>query len=70
MEILFPIEAMGANQVIVMVVVPVKVTRTDVGGSGLGGAIISIIIVDNYDALYILLFLDDALLVQNLTSNL
>ena len=37
-EILFPMEGVGATQTMVMVVVPVKVIRTDVGGSGLGGA--------------------------------
>ena len=37
-EILFPMEGVGAIQTMVMVVVPVKVILTDVGGSGLGGA--------------------------------
>ena len=37
-EILFPMEGVGATQTMVIVVVPVKVIRTDVGGSGLGGA--------------------------------
>ena len=31
-------EATGASHTIVIVVVPVEVTRTDLGGSGLGGA--------------------------------
>ena len=39
MEILLPKETGGATHVMVMVVVPVDVTCTEVGGSGLGGAI-------------------------------
>ena len=38
LEILFLMEGVGATQTMVMVVVPVEEIRTDIGGSGLGGA--------------------------------
>lgn len=40
-EILFPTEGVGATHTMVILVVPVDVLRTEVGGSGLGGAVIN-----------------------------